>query len=218
MRNYAIIWLLPLLLVVCQSPYQLVRTGPEHPALPKETEVSIVPWSDVDKYDQIALVEVGEFTLERRIRRAREAARQAGGEFIAPKLPADPMKKSGNEYIIQSFVVLKKKAPAPEPVVEEKMPLVSSGAGLPLASVDEPADLARRGDGLFQSAQGQLPHAPQGVQNPPGRKIPGIALPGKICQGSPGTGRGGGEEQSSSHAFQRFREDECSAHRAQKHA
>jgi hypothetical protein len=101
-----------------------------------------VPWGDFDKYDQIALVDVGEFTLERRILRAKEAARLAGGEFIAPKLPADTMKKSGNEYILQSFVVLKKKAPVAEPVQEEKMPVVSAGEPeLPIAPGDEPADL-----------------------------------------------------------------------------
>ncbi len=143
MRKFSIIWLLPLLLVVCKSPYELIRTGPEHPALPKEAEVSVVPWSDFDKYDQIALVEVGEFGLEKRILRAKEAARQAGGDFIAPKLPADPLKSGGNDYIIQSFLVLKKKAPVAEPVQEEKLPVVSSGEpDLPVAPGDGPADLA----------------------------------------------------------------------------
>ncbi len=65
MRRLSIILLLPLAFTVCKSPYELVRTGPEHPALPKDAEVKLVPWNDVGSYDQLAIIDVGEFTLKK---------------------------------------------------------------------------------------------------------------------------------------------------------
>jgi len=128
MRRLSIIWLLPLVFTVCKSPYELVRTGPEHPALPKEAEVQLVPWSDMGSYDQLAIVDVGEFTLEKRIKYAKDAARAAGGEYIAARLTGDPAKDNRTEYLVQSFVVLKKKAPGEQSIAAMEMPKVSDGA------------------------------------------------------------------------------------------
>lgn len=110
MRKLSIFWLIPLIFAVCKSPYELVRTGSTYPALPKEAEVKVVSWSDIDKYEQIAVVDVGEFTLEKRIKYAQDAARAAGGDFIAPRLSGDASKDNRTEYLVQSFAVLKKKA------------------------------------------------------------------------------------------------------------
>jgi hypothetical protein len=151
----SIIWLLPLIFTVCKSPYELVRTGPGHPALPKEAEVKVVSWSDINSYDQIALVDVGEFTLEKRIKYAQDAARAAGGEFIAPRLSGDAAKNNKTEYLVQSFAVLKKKT---APVVADTMPKVSGGDDArEIAPPDEPqGDLADGGDKKDYSA---LPRA-----------------------------------------------------------
>jgi hypothetical protein len=122
MRRLYLIFLIPAAFLVCKSPYELVRTGPQNPPLQKEAEVTVVPWTDLDKYDQIAVVDVGEFTLERRIKYAKIAARDAGGEFIAPKLTGDKSKDGTSDFLIQSFVVLKKKPPQ-----ETALPKVSAG-------------------------------------------------------------------------------------------
>ncbi len=120
-----------LIFTSCKAPYELVRTGPAQPPLPKDAEIKVVSWSEIDKYEQIAIVDVGEFTLEKRMKYAMDAARAAGGEFIAAKLSGDEAKDKRSEYLVQSFVVLKKKAiqetAAPKetaiiPKVSEAMP------------------------------------------------------------------------------------------------
>lgn len=128
MRRISIIWLILLVFAMCKSPYELVRTGSTYPALPKEAEVKVVSWSDIDKYDQIAMVDVGEFTLEKRIKYAQDAARTAGGEFIAPRLSGDTAKDNKTEYLVQSFAILKKKAITEQvAVVQDKLPKDDEG-------------------------------------------------------------------------------------------
>ncbi len=131
MKRFFLIFTIVLFFSSCKAPYELVRTGPAQPPLPKDAEIKVVPWSDIDKYEQIAIVDVGEFTLEKRTKYAMDAARAAGGEFIAAKLSGDAAKDKRSEYLMQSFVVLKKKAiqdmPAPKetaviPKVSDAMP------------------------------------------------------------------------------------------------
>ena len=187
MRRMSIIWLLPLIFTVCKSPYELVRTGPSHPALPKEAEVKVVSWSDINNYDQIAIVDVGEFTLDRRIKFAQDAARTAGGEFIAPRLSGDASKDNKTEYLVQSFAVLKKKA---APATADTMPKVSGGDdGKEIEAQEEPQGRSCRRWGeerLFLAPQGKLPYAAHRLREPQGGKIQGLPLPGKIFPHSPG--------------------------------
>lgn len=109
MKRIFLIFAITLLFSSCKAPYELLRTGPAQPPLPKDAEIKVVSWSEIDKYEQIAVVDVGEFTLEKRTKYAMEAARAAGGEFIAAKLSGDEAKDKRSEYLVQSFVVLKKK-------------------------------------------------------------------------------------------------------------
>ncbi len=109
MKRFFIIFIIPLILTSCKAPYELVRTGPAQQPLPKDAEIKVISWSEIDKYEQIAIVDVGEFTLEKRMKYAMDAARAAGGEFIAAKLSGDETKDKRSEYLVQSFVVLKKK-------------------------------------------------------------------------------------------------------------
>lgn len=110
MKRFLLIFAITLLITSCKAPYELIRTGPAQPPLPKDAEIKVVSWNDIDKYEQIAIVDVGEFTLEKRTKYAMDAARTAGGEFIAAKLSGDEAKDRRSEYLVQSFVVLKKKA------------------------------------------------------------------------------------------------------------
>lgn len=119
MKRFLIIFAFPLLFTSCKAPYELVRTGPAQPPLAKDAEIKVVSWSEIDKYEQIAIVDVGEFTLDKRMKYAMDAARAAGGEFIAAKLSGDEAKDKRSEYLVQSFVILKKKA-VQETAVESK--------------------------------------------------------------------------------------------------
>lgn len=119
MKRFFTISFFIMLFVSCKSPYEMIRTGPEYPPLPKNAEIKLVSWSDIDKYEQIAIVDVGEFNLEKRTKYAMEAARKAGGEFIAAKLSSDEEKNKRNEYLVQTFVILRKK-PIEEKIVPKQ--------------------------------------------------------------------------------------------------
>jgi len=98
------------LMLGCKSSYEMVRTGPTYPPLPKETEIKVIGWQDTAAYEQIAIVDVAEYNLDRRVNVAKEAAREAGGSLIMPKLSADAEQNKKTGFLVQSFIVLKERS------------------------------------------------------------------------------------------------------------
>ncbi len=97
------------LAIGCKSPYELVRTGPIYPPLAKDSEVKIIGWQRPDSYEQVGIVDVGEYTLDRRISIAKQVARETGGDIIMPKISADPEETKKPGFLLQSFIILREK-------------------------------------------------------------------------------------------------------------
>lgn len=106
------IYLILMLVLVfsCKSPYELVRTGPMYTPQPKDAEVKIIGPGENAPYEQIAITDVGEYTLERRINEAKNAAREAGGTAIMPKLTTDSELNTKSGFLVQSFLILREKS------------------------------------------------------------------------------------------------------------
>ncbi|MCX7678653.1 MAG: hypothetical protein N2316_05490 [Spirochaetes bacterium] len=149
MKRVGVVVFIVLFFPLCKSPYEMIRTGPEYPPLPKDAEVTLVPWTDIDKYEQIAIVDVGEFTLEKRTKYAKEAARKAGGEFIAAKLSSDEEKNKRHEYLVQTFVILKKKT------IQEKQTSPKEVAMLP--KISEPTPIVEKESKIIPDVNEDIP-------------------------------------------------------------
>jgi hypothetical protein len=106
----------------CSAPYELLVTNKQQP-LPLNAEVKVLAWGTPGDYEQVAIVDVGEYGLEKRVEHAKEAARHAGGNIIMPKIHLDP--KSSDDpgaYLVQTFIILKAKPPEEKKVAVVKNP------------------------------------------------------------------------------------------------
>ncbi|MDY6934644.1 MAG: hypothetical protein SVZ03_10550 [Spirochaetota bacterium] len=122
--RYAVLILL-VSLFAC-STAKFVRTGSVYPSLPRGEEVKVVVWGDQGKYEVIGVVEIGESSLESRIRKAKSIARDNGGDAIMPKGITDEneLNKIGGGFLLQSFLVLRTKAEK-QMIEEKKVDIVS---------------------------------------------------------------------------------------------
>lgn len=109
MKQMKVAFIALVLMLGCKSSYEMVRTGPTYPPLPKDTEIKVIGWQDTTAYEQIAIVDVAEYNLERRMNVAKQAARDAGGSIIMPKLSSDADQNKKTGFLVQSFLVLKER-------------------------------------------------------------------------------------------------------------
>lgn len=124
MKRSIYLFLMLVLVFSCKSPYELVRTGPIYTPQPKDAEVKILGWGENTQYEQIAITDVGEYTLERRINEAKNAAREAGGTAIMPKLTTDSELNSKSGFLVQSFLILREKSEDIPETAETKVAVV----------------------------------------------------------------------------------------------
>ncbi|HON78161.1 MAG TPA: hypothetical protein PK544_06695 [Spirochaetota bacterium] len=124
MKRSIYLFLMLVLMFSCKSPYELVRTGPIYPPQPQDAEVKIVGWGEKAHYEQIAIADVGEYTLDRRIQEAMKAAREAGGTAIMPKLTTDSELNAKSGFLVQSFLILKEKSEDIAETPEQKVATV----------------------------------------------------------------------------------------------
>jgi hypothetical protein len=104
----------------CETQSRFVLTGVKQPPLAENAEVKVVAWGDPGNYEAIGIADVGQYNLEERINEAKRIARLHGGDVIMPKGLRDKesIKDTESEgYLIQSFLILKKKEEMPEVAV-----------------------------------------------------------------------------------------------------
>ena len=85
-----------------------VLTGNKYSPLSENDEVKVVSWGDKGKYEVIGLVDIGESTLESRVEKAKEIARENGADAIMPK-GKDELNDDSSGFLLQSFVILRTK-------------------------------------------------------------------------------------------------------------
>ena len=123
MRQLCIVFSLLIILAAgCKSSYKVVLTGTPQPPLTEKDEVKVLAWGQAGDYIQIGIVDVGDYSLEKRIELAKKVARLSGGNIIMPKLEHDPSKdEKKKSYILQKFLILRAKTD------EEKMAEEAAG-------------------------------------------------------------------------------------------
>lgn len=116
--------LIIILFVGCAAKEQMVLVGPQQTPLSPETDIEIIAWSKCTDYELVAVAEISEKTLEKRLLKAQNMARMVGATTVMPKgisdLSADNSNNDGS--VLQSFLILRKLEKPPveeEPVVEE---------------------------------------------------------------------------------------------------
>ena len=112
MKRYILLFAaFSILIVSCKTTgVNFVRTGEKYPPTPAGVEIKIIAWGDAKGYEVIGFADVGGYSVEKRVEKAKYVARDNGGDAIMPKGLWKESRETVSEkgsMLVQSFVILK---------------------------------------------------------------------------------------------------------------